>query len=188
MALNVAETVLVEYETRRANQSSVRMTEAASPSAMVREIVRVVRWFGTPQNAESIGPGHGIYSNDAYRLNVGTYMLRAVVHTATGQPAVQLVPVGSAVVDPSDSALFVQLMGRLVRGKVLTSWESHDCFSVAVTVEVHPSLIRATRNYRSVACSGVRVRGSDRCPSMCGDCPYRSERMDLFSVPAGWHV
>ena len=183
----------VEYEARRSATASRLRAEAEKPTALVREVAKIVRWLNQEQPIEAIGPIHGIYSDGAYQFRSDAYLLRAIVHTATGKPAIQLVRLDGNCEEPvhhGDAEMFERLVDRIVRGRVLTSWEAHDCFSVAIKVPVHLTLVRAvTHNYRTTACSGARARGSkDGCPIFCGDCPYRAERQAMFIVPAGWHI
>ncbi len=180
---------LVEYEAHRSARVTRLKTEAARPEAVVREIAKIVRWLGTEQPMEAIGPIHGIYSDGAFALHAGAYVLRTVVHTATGKPAIQLVKIEDPI-DGRDSELFLRIVDRVLQGQVLTSWEAPDCFAVALKVKVHPTLVRTvTHNYRTMACSGARERNSKSgCPISCGDCPYRFDRQAKFIVPPGWHV
>jgi len=162
-----------EYVARTTAINRRLRSEAASTVAIVREVARAIRWFGSPQSEGAIGPPHGIYTNAAYQLHEDAYLLRAVAHTATGRPAVQIVvlpgtPPGFSIPE-RDERLFHALVLRVSRGRVVAGWESYDCYSVAIDVPVHPTLIRAVSSNRH----------------------RRSEASDdpaaIFVAPQGWH-
>lgn len=167
--------VVHEYATRVTAINRRLRSEAASATAVVREIAKAIRWFDTPQPEGAIGPARGIYTDAAYQLHEDAYLLRALPHTATGRPAVQIVvlpgtPPGFDLPE-RDERLFHSLVTRVSRGRVVTGWESHDSYAVAIDVPVQPSLVRAVSSNRHRACS-------DAC---------RTERSAIFTVPPGWH-
>lgn len=169
---------------------------------LIRRMGDALRWLGQEQPYDAIGNVHGIKTRDVYPVSGMTrdlYHLRAVPHTSTGKPALQIVLLESWMGDrrhardipEPDQRIFSQLVDRLTHGKVLAAWSGVNggsFFSVAVNLRVHPSLMRAvTFNASSLACSRDRSRSEAfSCPMDCGPCPYRAERMERFIVPEHW--
>lgn len=163
-----------EYEARRAAVVHRLRSEAGSPVALVRDVARIVRWLTQPQPAEALGSSRGIVSDDAYQLVIDTYTMVTLPHSATGKPSFQIEPVGgrtSTGVPDQDRRLFMHVVDRVSRGRVLADWEDDLRYCLAVDVPVHPSLVRAVTSNRGKF-------------SRCDDLTHHTA---LFVVPSGWH-
>jgi hypothetical protein len=169
---------------------------------LIHRIVEALRWLTQEQPHDAIGNVHGIRTEQVYPLSGVTrdlYYLRAVPHTSTGKPALQVVLLDSwmgerrcprDVPDP-DQRVFWRLTDRMTRGRAITSWSGANggsFYSVAINVRVHPSLIRAvTYNASALACGRTRTHAERfGCPLTCAPCPERMERMGRFVVPDPW--
>lgn len=164
----------VEYEARQASIVRRLRSEAAAPSAIVREAARIIRWFDQPQPDEAIGPTHGIVSDEAFHLVDDAYQLVALVHTATGRPGLQIAAVGRGPADvpEADRQLFYRIVERISRDRVVTDWMTARRYGVAIDVPVHRSLVRAVTSNR------VRF-------ARCEDPVHHNA---AFVVPSGWHA
>lgn len=166
----------------------------------IRRMAEAIRWLSQEQPADAIGNVFGMRTRDVYPLSNLTrdlYHLRAVPHTSTGKPALQLVMLDSWVGDrrhhareipEPDQKIFWQLADGITHGRVIADWcgvNGGSFYSIALNIRVHPSLIRAvTYNASALACTRERLMSG--CPKDCTPCPYRMERMGRFVVPEFW--
>ncbi len=166
---------------------------AGTRQDFLRRMVEGILWLGHEQPADAIGYQHGIKTDFVYPLSRVTrdlYHLRAVPHTSTGKPALQLVLLDSWIgerhareVPEPDQEMFKLFCDRLSKGKVVADWagvNGGSFYAVAMQFRVHPSLLRAvTFNTSPIACQ-------HECDGKCEPCPYRAERAAKFWVPDGW--
>lgn len=162
-------------------------SRAGTRQDFLREMVHAIRWLGQDQSPDAIGFQHGIRTASVYPLSRQTsdlYYLRAVPHTSTGKPALQIVLLDSFIGDrrvprevpEPDQELFRIFCDRLSHGKIVADWmgvNGGSFYSVAMNLRVHPALMKAvTFNTSSIA------------PPLSGR--ERLERMTKFRVPEGW--